>query len=232
MIKAVFFDLYGTLARFFPPREEVQARACASLGISVTPDGLARGYATADDLMAQVNASQTPMRHHVGVERDQFFARYEQLVLKGAGVAVDLETAARVWAKVQETPIRLALFDDVLAVLGQLKERRLVLGLLSNIDRDIGPLCRELGLTPYLDFALTAQEAGVTKPHPPFFRMALQRAGVQPPEAVHVGDSYLSDVQGARAIGIRPILLDRYGTLGHIADCPRIQALPQLLDFL
>ena len=57
MTKAVFFDLYGTLARFHPPREEVQAQACEPFGFNVARDGLVQGYAVADEWMAKVNAA-------------------------------------------------------------------------------------------------------------------------------------------------------------------------------
>ena len=232
MIKAVFFDLYGTLARFYPPREEIQAEACESFGFVVTREGLVQGYTLADDLMSRVNASQTPVPQMGAAERDSFFADYERLVLQGAGIDVDLETAGRVWAKVREIPYGLALFDDVLPVLDLLRRRGLTLGLLSNIGRDINELCQELGLSSNLDFAVTSREAGSSKPHPPIFRLALEHAGVQPAEAIHVGDSYLSDVQGARAVGIRPVLLDRESVMTHVNDCARISGLAALLDDL
>ena len=52
MIKAVFFDLYGTLAGFSPSRYEIQSSACADFGVSVTPEGILRGYALADAFIA------------------------------------------------------------------------------------------------------------------------------------------------------------------------------------
>ncbi|MBI4200867.1 MAG: HAD family hydrolase [Chloroflexi bacterium] len=232
MIKAVFFDLYGTLARFYPPREEVQAKACESFGFRVTRQGLIRGYALADDLMSQVNATDSPVTRMEGEQRARFFAEYERLVLKGAGIDVDLETAGQVWAKVREIPYGLALFDDAVPTLRALGARGLTLGMLSNIGRDSTELCAELGLTPYLHFAVTSQEAGSSKPHPPMFLMALERAGVSPAEALHVGDSYLSDVQGARGLGIRPLLLDREGLMAHFDDCLKIRSLVEVLDYL
>lgn len=47
------------------------------------------------------------------------------------------------------------------------------------------------------------------KPHRELFEEALARSGCRPEEAVHIGDSYSSDVLGARAAGIRPILVQR-----------------------
>ena len=210
----------------------MQAQACESFGLAVTRWGLVRGYLLADQWMSQVNAGETPVPQLAEGERAHFFTEYERLVLKGAGLEIDPETARRVWTKVHEIPHGLALFDDALPVLDILKRRKLTLGLLSNIGRDVNELGEELGLAPYLDFTVTYQEAGSSKPHPPMFLLALERAGVRPDEALHVGDSHLSDVQGARGVGIRPVLLDREGLMTHVDDCPRIESLMGVLDYL
>ncbi|MBI4311387.1 MAG: HAD-IA family hydrolase [Chloroflexi bacterium] len=232
MIKAVFFDFYGTLGRFFPPREQVQAKALSAFGYTVARDGLVRGYALADEFMGHANAGDQPMNRLQGQARLDFFAQYEQIILREAGVDVDLATARRVWAKVQEQPYGMALYDDAIPTLQVLKERGLILGLLSNIGRESRQLTDTHGLTPYLDFAVTSAEIGSNKPHPPMFLAALERAGVQPQEALHVGDSYVSDVQGARNVGINAVLVDREGVNGNAGDCPKIRGLMEVVDYV
>lgn len=232
MIKAVFFDLYGTLAHFYPLREQIQTDACETFGFSVSRAGVTRGYLLADEFMAKVNASPVPVSRLDKDEHTRFFAKYEYLILQGAGIDVNLETAGRVWAKVRETPYGMALFDDVLPVLEALRFRGLTLGLLSNINWDIRGLCEELGLVSYLSFSITSREAGAGKPHPPMFLMALERAGVISTEALHVGDSHLSDVGGAHGVGICPVLLDRDGMFGDIHDCLKISDLFGVFEHL
>lgn len=232
MIKAVFFDFYGTLARFYPPREEVQGQAISSFGYTVTREGLVKGYALADDFMSQVNAGESPMARRQGEDRIAFFSQYQQLVMRGAGLDVDVATARRVWEKVQQIPYGLALYDDALPVLEALKQRGLILGILSNIGRNPKQLTDSIGLTPYLDFAVTSEEIGSNKPHPPMFLAALERAKVEPSQALHVGDSYLSDVQGARNVGIAAVLVDREGVMTEATDCPKITRLMQVVEYL
>ena len=128
--------------------------------------------------------------------------------------------------------MRFVLFADVLPALKELKGRKLVLGLLTNLDRDMKPLCRELGLEPYLDFTVTSAQVGSDKPHPPIFLAALERAGVKAQEAVHVGDQYGMDILGARGVGITAILLDRQNLQTDVTDCPRIQGLAGLAALL
>ena len=227
MIVAVFFDLYGTLAGFSPSRYEIQSTACADFGISLTPEGVLRGYNLADAFMAEQNRTR-PMRSLTDAERDDFFARYEQRVLRGAGVDVSVERAARIWERVRQVPYDMALFDDVLPTLDVLKERGLTLGLVSNMNRTGPEIIAHLGLAGRVDFAVTSIEVRSEKPHPPIFREALRRANARPEQVAHVGDQLESDVEGARRVGITPILLDRDRNHPDVAHCDRIETLPEL----
>ena len=227
MVKAVFFDFYNTLVRFWPPLDEIQQASCRELGLNVGKKGIREGYASADEFMSEENAKE-PLAERSPEERDRFFAEYERVILKGAGVDVSLRLAEQVWQMAIRVPKDFSLFDDVVPALELLKKRGILLGVISNLRRDMGDLCEQLGLTPYLNFCVTSAEAGAEKPHPPIFRAALKRAEVRPEEAVHVGDQYKADVQGARAIGITPVLLDREGWYEDVNDCSKIATLPEL----
>ena len=232
MIKAIFFDLYNTLARFHPPREEVQAEACADFEIHVTPEGITRGYGQADVFFTTEN-SRLPLRERSEDDREDMFAEYERIILKGAGVEVSREKAREIWRRVRQVPYDLALFDDVIPALEHLKSLDLTLGLLSNINRDGDELAQSLGLGSHIGIAITSREVGAEKPEPPIFLAALERAAVLPAEAMHVGDQRSSDVEGARAVGINPVLLDRYGNNGlEAVDCPVIRGMNEVAGLL
>ena len=231
MIKAIFFDMYGTLARFYPLKEELQATACADFGIQVTPEGITQGYALADAYMAREKAVFS-LRKRSPEAREAFFAEYERLILQGAGIDVNLEKAGEIWRRVQQLPYDLAIYDDVLPALDMLKLQGLTLGLISNIDETGSQLAERLGVSMYLDFAVTSGEVGAEKPHPPIFLAALERAGVEPHEALHVGDQLSSDVQGAKSVGINPVLMDRDGLQWDFQDCPRLESMMEVLGLL
>ena len=231
MVKAVFFDFYNTLVQFWPPLDEIQQASCKELGINVGKPEVRRGYAEADQFMASENA-KTPLAERTAEERDKFFAEYERIILDGAGVKVSLHLAAQVWYMAIQVPKDFALFDDVAPALQLLRNRGIVLGVISNLRQDMGALCKRLGLDSYLDFAVTSAEAGAEKPHAPVFEAALKRAGVRAEEALHVGDQYGADVLGARAVGMAAVLLDREGWHQDINDCPKISGLPQLEGLL
>ena len=231
MIKVVFFDFFNTLVRYEPLREEIQARAAAACGLKTDHEGIVRGYTAADLFMTRQNARKHFQKLEPAARAD-FFAEYERLLLAGAGLDVSREVALKVWEKVSATPTELAPFPDALPTLKDVKARGLKTGLLSNIYRDLDEACAELGLADDLDIKVSSREAGAEKPHAPIFLMALERAGVRPGEAMHVGDQYEGVVVGARAVGIRPVLLDRTGSLAHYADVTRIRTLPEVLTLL
>jgi HAD superfamily hydrolase (TIGR01549 family) len=218
MIKAIFFDLYNTLVRFWPPLEEIQQTACLAEGIEITQEQITRGYALADDYFSRENTDH-PLYKRTPQELDAFFSEYERLILKGAGIEVMHGKALAVWKHTQKVTKRLAWFDDVPPALERLHAHGLVLGGISNLRPEMRGQMESIGLMRLLDFVVTSQEAGAQKPYPPIFLAALERAHAKPEEAVHVGDQYHSDVQGARGVGIMPVLLDRRSAFPGADNC-------------
>ncbi len=233
MIKAVFFDWFNTLARFEPPRQELYIQAFQQFGIELSPKEVIRGILTADRYYFEENA-KSPVEKRSPQEQLEVYVHYPKAILAEAGVKVPKELPLKVMQIVarQFKGVIFALFDDALSTLKTLKEKKLVLGLLTNLDKDMNTICRELGLEPYLDFVVTSGEVGADKPEPPIFLAALQRAGVNASEAVHIGDQYNLDVIGARGVGITPILIDRYDVYPEVSDCHRIHRLTELAEYL
>ena len=231
VIKAIFFDFYNTLVRFWPPLDEIQQAACNELGLNVGKGGIERGYSIADVYFNRENELR-PLALRTDEERLAFFARYEQIILDNAGLPVSLDLARQVWKMAMSVPKDFMLFDDVLPALEGLRSKGYQLGVLSNLRRDMNELCQRLGLSPYLDFSISSAEAGADKPHAPIFVAALKRASVAAAEAVHVGDQYRSDIVGARAVGMHAVLIDRGGWQTDVDDCPRIASLPELESLL
>jgi len=238
-IRAVFFDLYGTLAAFDPPREVIQMRATAGWGMTLSKKGIDAGYVLAEGLMASQNARH-PVHLLAAAEREEFFARYEQLVLRGAGHEVGIDVAARIWKEVRKQKYQLALYPDVIPGVKAVRDTLAahgrqgppVLGVISNISYRGQELCDMLGLTGHVDFAVTSTEVGSAKPNPPIFLAALAKAGVSAAEAAHVGDQLDSDIEGALGAGIRPVLMDRDGAHRGYTQHPRVEGMEELPEVL
>ncbi len=208
MIRAVFFDFYGTLADW-PTAEGLQQAAAAAEGIVVGQAAIASAYRTANAYMDAENARQ-PVQQRTQAERDAFFAEYERRLLADAGAPdVSLDVAARVWQRVRGAPDELTLLPDAMSALEELRALGLTLGVISNMGLELNGLLERLGIGGYLPVRSTTGSAGVSKPHPRIFQLALTQAGAQPAEAVHIGDSIGADVEGARSAGITPVFVQR-----------------------
>jgi len=234
VIKAVFFDWFNTLARYDPPREELQSQVLEEFGIHVSPQKIMPALLIADKNYFEENAI-LPVRNRSPEEQSKVWLRYQTTVLTEAGIDLpeDPATLLKILKRGQELQgYNFALFDDVLSTLKILKQRGLIIGLLTNLTTDMKPIYSELGLEPYINFVVTAGEVEVDKPEPPIFLMALQRAGVNASEAVHVGDQPKIDITGARGVGITPILIDRYNLYPEVGDCTRIESLTELVQYL
>lgn len=217
----IFFDVYGTLAGFDPPREQIQQRAAAEFGMELDRDGIDRGYRDADQFMSEQNSS-SPVRLMSPEDRDRFFARYEQLVLAGAGQEVDLETASKVWMKVRAQEYGWALFDDVVSGFEKLREVGFRVAAISNMPYSEQEMCDTLRLTGHVEFAITSGDVGAEKPDPRIFQAALGRAEVEPVAAMMVGDSVSSDLRAAESVGMSAVLMDRYNNHPWHDEHPRV----------
>jgi len=233
MIKAIFFDWFYTLARFEPPRHQLYSQAFREFGVELSPEKVVRGILIADQYFFEENA-KSPVAERSPEEQARVYIHYPNTILTEAGAKTPRELSLKILKRVTEQfkGVAFTLFDDVLSTLKALKQRNFILGLLTNLNSDMVAICRELGLEPYLNFVVTSKEVGADKPKPPIFLAALDKAGVNASEAVHVGDQYKLDVIGARGIGINPILIDRYDMYPEVSDCPRIHSLTELAQHL
>jgi putative hydrolase of the HAD superfamily len=233
--KAIFFDWFNTLAQYDPPREETERLVLHELGYDAPLEDVRAGVFAADRGWFEEN-TKSPIRKRSIAEQAKMYMQYQQIVLDKVGIDTSRESQIlmKLVKRMQglSSQMHFVLYEDVLPAMRKLKEKKLVMGILTNLDRDMIPLCRELGLDPFIDFIVTTAEVGADKPNAPIFLEALKRASVQPSEAVHIGDQYQVDVIGARGVGISPLLIDRYNTSPDIKDCPRLHTLTELINYI
>ncbi len=135
------------------------------------------------------------------------------------------ETLVREWLSWSQS----YLFDDAIETLTHLKNEGYLVGVISNSPPCINDQLLDLGIKQYVDEALFSFEVGSRKPEKEIFTMLLSRMGVTPARALMVGDSIKNDINGARAVGIDALLLDRDNGLDFN---PKITRLSKLKDFL
>jgi putative hydrolase of the HAD superfamily len=114
--------------------------------------------------------------------------------------------------------------------LARLQAAGIRLGVVSNSDGRVEQALEAAGLRRYFDVVIDSALVGLEKPDPRIFQAALERLGVEPDEALYVGDLYPIDILGARAAGIDAILLGH----GHEADpsCRWVNSIDDLVNQL
>jgi putative hydrolase of the HAD superfamily len=109
-------------------------------------------------------------------------------------------------------------YEDATPALRALRAAGCALVVVSNWDCSLHERLEETGLAPLVDAVVSSAEAGAAKPEPAIFERALRLAGARAGDAWHAGDSVREDVAGARAAGIRPVLIARDAT--SVVSCP------------
>ncbi|MDD5604917.1 MAG: HAD family hydrolase [Dehalococcoidales bacterium] len=208
MIKAIFFDLYNTLVTYDPPREETHINLLKKHGINLTKKAISPAIKAGDEYFYREN-SQSLVKNRAPEEQKQFWYDYEVAVLNQAGIEPEPDLVNKVLQDLGQVKYKMAPFNDVLPVLENLKLWKYKLGIISNIDRDINPMCKEMGFSPYLEIILTSHQTGLYKPSPEIFQLACQTVDVNLDQAIYVGDQYQIDVVGANRAGMTGILVDR-----------------------
>ena len=208
MIKAVFLDFYGTLVRFTPSVEYIQQRVSKEHGLKINLASIVNAYPVVDKYMADENARKLiSSRSHL--EQIAFFTEYEQRLLAATGHHVSNDLAATIWHQVNKTHKSLSLYDDAIPTLKSLKKANMVVGIITNMNANIGPVLERLGIADWINFSTTSSEVGLGKPHKPIFENALKKASVNPNEALHIGDQYEGDFLGAKSAGLYALYLNR-----------------------
>jgi HAD superfamily hydrolase (TIGR01549 family) len=217
MLRAVLFDVDFTLARPGPELgPEGYVRAGERHGLRLE----AARYEEARD------AALVDLRRHPELEHDdEIWFRFTERIVRGMGGDSDsaYDCAVEI-TRGWERHENFELYDDVTHALAELRAAGLSIGLISNSARDVREFARHHALD--VDAGISSFHHGHAKPHASIFRAVLDLLGVEPFEAAMVGDTIADDIDGARALGLHAILLDRQGI--HPDFDPRIEALAEL----
>jgi len=199
-LRAALFDVDFTLCRPGPElTAERYARVATRHGVEID----ASRYEA-----ARTAAALNIKRHPELLHDEDVWHVFTAEVFVGMGGPAEIASACATeieqgWA-VSEN---FELYEDVLPVLDDLRVHGLRLGLVSNGIRDLAEFVVHHRLE--VEAIVDSRTHGRVKPHPSIFEAALARLEVGPDEAVMIGDSLTEDVEGARALGMKAILVDR-----------------------
>jgi putative hydrolase of the HAD superfamily len=202
VLRAVLFDVDFTLFRPGPELgPEGYRRLGERHGLTLDPDRY-------DD--ARTHAIAVLQAERDLVHDEEVWVAFTEQIVRGMGGDAEGSRACAVdMVREWERHENFALYEDALPAIDELRRHDLKIGLVTNGQRDLEEFVEHHALV--VDAMLGSKAHGRIKPHPSIFEAALGALGVGAEETAMVGDSYEDDIQGARSLGMRAILLDRDG---------------------
>jgi putative hydrolase of the HAD superfamily len=229
VIEFVFLDAGETLLRPHPSFHELFAEVCRRHGRDVAPGDVQRVQERLAPHLVDLAEETGVESPSLSAEGSRTFWTYlyrrflEELGVEDDGLSLQL------YATFSSTS-SYRLFDDVLPALDRLKENGYRLGLISNFEGWLEEMLVELEVGHLFDATVISGVEGVEKPDPLIYEIAIERVGIRPETAVHVGDSVVADVKPALSVGMKAVLLDRAARYRSVdlGDVPHISSLKEL----
>jgi putative hydrolase of the HAD superfamily len=234
-IRTIFFDAGFTLIRPYPSTPEVCHKVCQQLDLHIDLSLVEERMEEAEDyFLRQTRSNRYTWASDQAI--NELWIGYYMSLLRPLVVEHDEPRLYQLALAINEEfdkHTSWEVFPDVLPVLQALRTRNYTLGVISDWGIALGPILRQLSLSRYFDCLLVSATTRYAKPSPILYQQALERANAIPDYTLHIGDSYIHDVLGARSVGITPILLDRAARFKpENVDCLLTHSLSDLLDLL
>ncbi|HKD99939.1 MAG TPA: TIGR02253 family HAD-type hydrolase [Planctomycetota bacterium] len=204
-LKAVFFDIDDTLFSTTVFAEKARRAAIEAM--------IAHGLkGSREDLIRELNEVVAEFTSNYEHHLDKLLLRLPPEALDGHNPAILV--AAGIVAY-HETKFReLRVYDDVHEVLRQLGRTPLILGIISHgwTVKQAEKIVR-LKITEFIDkrAIFISDQIGISKPNPKLYRKACEALGVDPREAMYVGDNPKNDLEPAKALGMVSVWMRRSG---------------------
>jgi HAD superfamily hydrolase (TIGR01549 family) len=203
--RCVLLDALGTLVRLEPPWDHLDGEP-------------------SEPLERAFRAEMSYYREHSDEGRDPDSLA---ALRRRCAAILSAELGREVAVEEMMAAIRFRAYRDAAPALAELRALGVRLVCVSNWDYSLPDVLARVGLADELDGVVTSAAAGARKPDPRLFEAALEVAGCAADEALHVGDTPTEDVEGARAAGIRALLIDRDGG----GDIESLHAIRHHLDW-
>lgn len=227
--RVVTFDAGGTLLRSEPTPAEIYATHLSRLGRKVRPEDVGPVFRDAwAEMQSHISAGEDRYNSVPGGER-AWWGQFVRLVLERLEHNAPWEALLDdLYAAFSEDAVWKT-FPTARETLGTLAERGIRLAVISNWDRRLPDILRNLDLFDAFETVTVSAIEGVEKPAPEIFQRTLDLLGISPEQALHIGDSPQEDYAGAENAGMDALLIDRHELFVDESYC-RINSLKDILD--
>lgn len=232
-IQTILFDLDGTLRYSLPPGDRVMMDYAVQLGAPDSPLNRRRTARWVHYYWAQSPELALDLERYLDMG-EPFWVNYARRKLQIFDCPAE---------QVEELAVKIQYYmaehyqpqdhipTYIYHVLAALRRAGYHLGLVTNRTFPIDDYLKETSLAEYFQAVVVAGQVGVWKPDPAIFQPALKALGSLPSQTLYVGDNFYADIQGARAAGIQPLLLDP-DKIFDDCGCHTIQTIEQLTSLV
>jgi putative hydrolase of the HAD superfamily len=213
-VRAVLFDAGGTLVHVRPSVGAVYSDTASRYGVEISKERLDPAFRSAWKRLRPQHGHASPFRTSEADER-AWWRKLVETIFADVGArdafADRFDPFFDELYEVFALPDVWNVFDDVVPTLDALNRAGIRCAVVSNWDSRLPRLLTALALAEQFEFVLTSAETGFSKPHPAIFEAAVSRLELPAQQVVNIGDSFVEDVEGAEAAGLRGVHLTRDG---------------------
>lgn len=232
-IKAILFDLDGTLRHHIPNGGDVFVEYARSIGLRISEEDRIRSEHWTHHYFANSLEIQLDGKTHKENLRG-FWLNFtkRRLVALGLRSTQAAELAPKISAYMDENyKPQVHVPHDTYDLLEFLKSSGYILGVVSNREEPYADDLKKIKMDSFFEFLLAGGEINSFKPDRAIFERALELAGTSASETMYVGDNYFADVVGARRAGLMPVLYDPISLFSD-AGCAVIKSFAELPKLL
>jgi putative hydrolase of the HAD superfamily len=224
-LDCVLFDAGDTLLAPAPSFQGRFVAVAAAHGVPLEEAAVDAAIADA------VRAASWPSDWTDPATQRSFWIGFYRQVLAALDHPNGLELAEALFSAFSD-PAGYRLFDDVRPALEELAGRGVKLGVVSNFEPWLEDVLALQGIDHLFAAIAISGKLGVAKPDPRIFRWAIREAGADAGATLHVGDQPVNDIDAARAVGITPVLIDRFARHPDPNGTHRVESLLGLVELV
>jgi len=220
-LKAVLFDLDGTLVRT-APIPQIFLKILRNHNVHVPLDVDEKAF---PEVVEEMSLESFKLPYI------EFWRIYNMRVLKRLKVQGNLERLADILTEEWWDNAKLEVYPEVDDTLRELRWRRLKIGVVSNsFQNDIREILFRTGLEGKFNVTVGVDDVGKPKPYAEIFNCALEKLEIKPHEALFIGDNPKTDYKGSENAGLKPLLIDRDDKIQ--GPYRKIRSLREIINFL